>query len=99
MISISIQHSALSHNGVPHPSRVFCERVGMLTYPPASNLSASMGSIEAARRAGYSADKTAIAPSIAHASTPEVQVGIRPAKKSGIGIRLTSQHKPYAITI
>src|SRR5581483_2086756 len=63
-------------------------------YPPASNLKASMGSTDAALRAGYSAESTAIPPSMAQASTPDVHVGISPAKKSGIGSRSTSQHNP-----
>src|ERR1700758_489589 len=66
-------------------------------YPPASYRNASIGSIEAARRAGYTADSTAMPPNNPQASAPVFQVGNKPAKKSGIGSRLTSAQMPYAI--
>ena len=40
-----------------------------------------MGSIDAALRAGYSAAPTAIAPRSPAAIKPELQLGIKPAKK------------------
>src|SRR2546428_13946912 len=67
-----------------------------LHHPPASYLSASIGSMEAARRAGYNAESTAIVPSSPVATSPDFHVGSNPAKKSGIGSRLTREQMPYA---
>src|SRR6266851_5144732 len=69
---------------------------GKHSYPPASYLNASIGSMEAAIRAGYTAAPTAIVPNKPVATSPEVQLGSRPAKKSGIGNRFTSAQKPNA---
>src|SRR3984893_16322254 len=64
-------------------------------YPPASNRSASMGSTEAARFAGYSADKTEISPSKLTDKAPSFQLASRPAKNGGIGSKLTNAQNPY----
>jgi hypothetical protein len=63
-------------------------------YPPASNLKASIGSTEAALRAGYNADSTAMPPNNPQASKPVFQVGNNPAKKSGMGSKSTSKQIP-----
>src|SRR6266852_769201 len=57
-----------------------------------------MGSMAAARRAGYRADRIAMVPRTAKATVPVCHVGNRPAKKSGIGSRLTSAHRPNAMS-
>ena len=56
-----------------------------------------MGSMAAARRAGYRADNIAIEPRTASASIPVCHVGKSPAKKSGIGRRSTRAHNPKAM--
>jgi hypothetical protein len=66
----------------------------MLCYPPASNLKASIGSTDAAFLAGYNADRTAVAPSSPQDNNPDFHVGSRPAKKSGIGSKSTSEQIP-----
>src|SRR2546428_11201765 len=67
-----------------------------LHHPPASYLSASIGSMDAARRAGYNAESTAIVPSRPVATSPDFHVGSNPAKKYGIGSRFTRVQMPYA---
>src|ERR1700678_680856 len=82
------------HKGTP-ASLLLCNvPCGSPFYPPASNLKASIGSTDAALRAGYNAESTAIAPSSAHDSNPDFHVGSSPAKKSGMGSRSTSEQIP-----
>src|SRR5437868_10488045 len=54
----------------------------------------SIGSTDAARRAGYSAARTAIVPNNPAATIPDFQVGNSPAKKSGMGSKFTSAQNP-----
>ncbi len=67
-------------------------------HPPASWRKASMGSMEAARRAGYNADSDRDRSQNGQRHVPVCQVGNRPAKKSGMGSRSTSAHRPKAIS-
>src|SRR6185312_13789559 len=50
----------------------------LTTYPPASYRSASIGSIEAALRAGYNAEKIAMTPSSRQATNPDCHVATSP---------------------
>src|SRR5262249_36503267 len=61
-----------------------------------SNRSASTGGSSAARRAGYVEVTTPITTSVAIATSPDCHDRIIPAKRSGIGARLTSRHSPNA---
>src|ERR1043166_4701770 len=90
----------LNHKGHEGPRRKTLHATWIYfvsLHPPASYRRASIGSIDAARRAGYSAAPTAIVPSKPAAVRPELQLGIRPAKKSGIGNIFTNAQNPKAI--
>src|SRR5271155_1911256 len=84
------------HKGEPAEflGAALCSLWFMPFYPPASNLKASIGSTDAALRAGYKAESTAMPPNNPQASKPVFQVGNNPAKKSGIGSRSTSKQIP-----
>src|SRR5437764_15255188 len=107
MISVSIleivtteytkDHKQIFSKRAPRMTKPFVSPRGLCVetpHPPASNRRASMGSTDAARRAGYSDETTAIVPSIAVAISPDLHVGSKPAKKSGMGSRLTSAQIP-----
>src|SRR5262245_4480225 len=63
-------------------------------YPPASNLKASIGSTEAARFAGYSAERMEITPSNAMDITAIFQFVSMPLKNGGMGARFTRPQNP-----
>src|SRR5258706_4345501 len=66
-----------------------CLKISVSTaHPPASKRSASIGSTEAARLAGYTAERTAITPSSDTDIAPIFQLVSMPLKNGGMGARL-----------
>src|SRR6266853_61303 len=73
-----------------------CLKISVSTaHPPASKRSASIGSTEAARLAGYTAERTAITPSSDTDIAPIFQLVSMPVKNGGMGARLTRPQNPY----
>src|SRR5438874_1960710 len=88
------RHGQEAANGVATQSRPRLLENLAEHQPPASKRRASIGSTEAARFAGYNADRMEITPSKAIDIAAIFQLVSIPLKKGGIGARLTRPQKP-----